>query len=214
MTREIVGVIGQIKTRPDEPADSALEIYVPLAQNTTNAATLVVRATGNPMLLMPSIQAAVLRVDPAQAVSRVRTMEDVAAEATARPRFRAQLVGMFAGFAVVLAAFGVFSVLTFMVQQRAREFGLRRALGASAGDLLRLVFGNGVRLMASGLLLGLTASAMLVRSITGLLFGVTPFDAATFVAAPVALGLTALLACVAPAIRALRSDPAVALREQ
>jgi predicted permease len=214
VTREVVGVIGQIKTKPDEPAESALEIYVPVAQNTTNRITLAVRTAGNPLPLMSSIEAAVRRIDPAQAVSRVRTMEAIASESTARPRFRAQLVGAFAIFAVVLAAFGVFSVLTFMVQQRSREFGLRLALGATAGDLLRLVLGSGCRILAMGVVLGLAASALLVQFLAGLLFGVTPFDVATFVAAPATLTLIALLACVAPALRALRADPAVALREQ
>jgi predicted permease len=214
VTREIVGVIGQIKTRPDEPLDSALEVYVPLAQNTTNFATLVVRATANPMTLMPSIQEAIARLDRAQAVSRVRTMEDIATESTARPRFRAQLVGVFAAFAVVLAVVGTFSVLTFMVQQRTREFSLRRALGATTGDVLRLVFGNGARIIVVGIGTGLALSAVLVRSLTGLLFGVAPLDPVTFVAAPAGLAVAALLACVAPAVRALRADPAVTLREQ
>jgi putative ABC transport system permease protein len=214
VTREIVGVIAQIKTRPDEPLDNALEVDVPLAQNTTNFATLVVRATANPMVLMPSIQEAIARLDRAQAVSRVRTMEDIASEATARPRFRAQLVGIFAGFAVVLAVVGTFSVLTFMVQQRTREFSLRRALGATTVDVLRLVFGNGARIIIVGIGLGLALSAVLVRSLAGLLFGVAPLDPVTFVAAPTGLAVAALLACVAPAVRALRADPAVTLREQ
>jgi putative ABC transport system permease protein len=214
VTREIVGVIAQIKTRPDEPLDNALEVYVPLAQNTSNFATLVVRATANPMALMPSIQEAIVRLDRAQAVSRVRTMENIATEATARPRFRAQLVGIFAAFAVVLAVVGTFSVLTFMVQQRTREFSLRRALGATTADVLRLVFGNGARIIIVGLGIGLALSAVLVRSLAGLLFGVAPLDPVTFVAAPVGLAVAALLACVAPAVRALRADPAVTLREQ
>src|SRR5262245_19322775 len=214
VTREIVGVIAQIKTRPDEPLDNALEVYVPLAQNTTNFATLVVRATANPMVLMPSIQKAIARLDRAQAVSRVRTMEDIASEATARPRFRAQLVGVFAGFAVVLAVVGTFSVLTFMVQQRTREFSLRRALGATTSDVLRLVFGNGARIIIVGIGMGLALSAALVRSLAGLLFGVAPLDPVTFVGAPTGLAVAALRACVAPAVRALRADPAVTLREQ
>jgi putative ABC transport system permease protein len=137
-------------------------------------------------------------------------MEAIASESTARPRFRAQLVGSFATFAVVLAAFGVFSVLTFMVQQRSREFSLRLALGVSAG---RLVAGSGC-LLAMGVVLGLAASALRVRFLADLLFGVTPFDVVTVVAAPATLTLIALLACVAPGLRALRADPAVALREQ
>jgi putative ABC transport system permease protein len=115
---------------------------------------------------------------------------------------------------VLLAVVGTFSVLTFMVQQRTREFSLRRALGATTGDVLRLVFGNGARIIILGIGIGLALSAVLVRSLAGLLFGVSPLDPVTFVAAPAGLAVAALLACVAPAVRALRADPAVTLREQ
>jgi putative ABC transport system permease protein len=214
LTREIVGVVPQVKARPDEPVNNALQLYVPLAQNNWLSPTLLVRTTENPMRMVRQIQTAIARADPTQAVARVRTMEAVAADATARPRFRAQLVSAFAVLAAVLAAIGIFSVLMFMVQQRAREFSVRLAIGASARDLLRLVLGDGLKLTAIGLAIGVAASAVLARSLGALLFGVAPIDPLTFLTAPLALTLVTMIACLAPAIRALRADPVAALRNE
>lgn len=214
VTREVVGVVPQVKTRPDEPSDSALQIYVPLAQNNWLSPTLVVRTAIDPMRVVPQIKTAVARVDPTQAVARVRTMETVAEEATARQRFRAQLVTAFAALATILAAVGIFSVLTFMVQQRAREFSVRVAIGASWRDLVRLVLGNALRLITVGLVIGVAASALLARSLEALLFGVAPMDPVTFLTTPAVLTLVALLACLIPAVRALRTDPIAALRSE
>jgi putative ABC transport system permease protein len=214
VTREIVGVVRQVKTRPDESPDNALQLYVPLAQNAWMATTVVVRTVADPALTLTAIKSAIARVDGTQAVSRVRTMRVVEAEATARPRLRAQLVAAFAFLATVLAAVGIFSVLMFMVQQRKREFGIRLAVGATAQDVLRLVIGDGIRLTAFGLILGLGASAFFARFLGALLFGVAPLDSVTFVAAPTVLGVVALVASVVPAIRAMRADPAVTLRSE
>jgi putative ABC transport system permease protein len=213
-TREIVGIVHQVKARPEEPSDGALQVYVPLAQNNWLSPTLVVRTAEDPMRMVPQIKAAIARVDPTQAAARVRTLEVVAAEATARPRLRAQLVSAFAALATLLAAVGVFSVLLFMVQQRSREFSVRLAIGAGARDLLRLVLGQALRLIAVGVVLGLGASAALARSLEALLFGVAPMDPITFLVAPAMLTVIALLACLAPAVRALRADPAAALRAE
>lgn len=141
-------------------------------------------------------------------------MNEVAAEATSRPRFRAQLVGVFAVLAVVLAAVGIFSVVMFSVQQRAREFGIRLAVGARRGDIFGLVVGRGVRLTAAGLALGLFASVLLTRSLNSLLFGVAPFDPVAFAVATAGVGVIALGACVVPALRAIQSDPAATLRAE
>ncbi len=211
--REIVGVIRQVAIQPGE-SDKTLEIYVPLAQNAWTNATLVVRTEGDPTPILPSIKAAVARVDRNQAVGRVRTMNEVAAEATSRPRFRAQLVGVFAVLAVVLAAVGIFSVVMFSVQQRAREFGIRLAVGARRGDIFGLVLGGGVRLTAAGLALGLFASVLLTRSVNSLLFGVAPFDPVAFAVATAGVGVIAVGACVVPALRAVQSDPAATLRAE
>jgi ABC-type antimicrobial peptide transport system permease subunit len=141
-------------------------------------------------------------------------MEQIAEQSTSRPRLRAQLVVAFAVLATVLAAVGIFSVLMFVVQQRAREFSVRLAVGATAGDLLRLVLESGLKLTAVGVAIGVAASAALVRSLATLLFGVSLLDPVTFVVAPLALTVVAVLACLAPALRALRADPLAALRAE
>jgi putative ABC transport system permease protein len=160
------------------------------------------------------VKKAVADIDKDQPVARVRTMDEVAAEATSRPRFRATLVGTFALMALALAAVGIFGVLTFSVRERMREFGVRVALGASAGDILRLVAGSGVKIAAAGALIGLAAAALLTRALASLLFGVTPLDPLTFMVAPAILGATALTATIVPAVRAIRVDPAVTLRDE
>lgn len=206
VTREVVGVVPQLKSRPEDPAENVLQVFVPLSQNNWLAPTLVVRTDQDPVRLVPQIKAAIAQVDPTQAVFRVRTMEAVAAEATARPRFRAQLVTAFATVATVLAAVGIFSILTFIVKQRAREFGIRLAIGAGPSDLVRLVLSNGLRLVVIGLVLGLGISALLARFLEVFLFGVAALDLVTFLAAPALLTLVALLACLLPAISVLRAD--------
>jgi putative ABC transport system permease protein len=212
--REIVGVVRQVKTRADEATDSAYQIYVPAAQSPWLQASLIVRTTAAPLQAVEQVKRAITRVDPTQAVSQVRTMEQVAEQSTARPRLRAQLVAAFAALAMMLAAVGIFSVLTFIVQQRAREFSVRLAVGAKAADLLGLVLGGGLKLTMIGVTIGLVASAALVRSLTTLLFGVPPLDPLTFVVAPLALTAIALVACLVPAVRALRADPVAVLRAE
>jgi putative ABC transport system permease protein len=215
ITREIVGIARQVKTRPDEPVDATYQVYVPAAQSPWIMANLIVRTAGSePLQAVEQVKRAIARVDPTQAVSQIRTMEQIAEQSTARSRLRAQLVVAFAALATLLAAVGIFSVLMFMVQQRAREFSVRLAVGANAGDLLRLVLGGGLKLTAIGVVIGVAASAALVQSLASLLFGVPPFDPLTFVVAPLALTVVALLACLAPAIRALRADPVAALRAE
>lgn len=212
VTREIVGVVPQIKSRADDRSVNPLQIFVPLAQNNWLAPTLVVRSTEDPLSLVPQIKAAIADVDPTQAVSRIRTMDAVAAEATARPRFRTQLITAFATVATALASVGIFSVLMFMVQQRSREFGVRLALGASPKDLTWLVLRNGLTLVAIGLALGLSVSALLARSLNVFLFGVPAMDLVTFLTAPALLAFVAMLACLVPALRAPRVNPLMALR--
>jgi putative ABC transport system permease protein len=142
------------------------------------------------------------------------TLDDVVWEATARHRFRAVLVMTFAGLALLLAMVGVFGVLAYAVQQRARDFGVRRALGASARDVLRLVIGSAARLIVSGAVIGLLLSALLGRLLSSVLFGIRPLDPITFALVTVVVMLTAAAAIVGPAWRATRIDPAVALRNE
>jgi putative ABC transport system permease protein len=214
--REIVGVARQVKDRPDETED-LLQIYVPLAQDTPGDIFMVVRpASGSAEALAPSVRAAIARVDKEQLVSvrSVMTLDDVAREATARHRFRAVLVLSFAGLALLLAMVGLFGVVAYSVQQRERDFGVRRALGATTGDVLRLVVGSAVGMIAIGAVVGLALSTVLGRLLATLLFGVQPLDVLTFVSVTVVLGVTAMLAIAGPAWRATRVDPAVALRTE
>ena len=213
VVREVVGVIRQVAEQPGEK-QRPLEIYVPIAQNPWFSASLALRTAGDPMALLPAVNAAIARVDKDQPVTRVRTMEEVAAESTSRPRFRAELVGLFAVLALVLAVVGVFGVLAFSVRQRRREFGIRMALGARAADVVGLVLGDAAKMTAAGVVIGLAGAAALTRLLGELLFGVTPLDAPTFVATAGVLAASALSACAVLAIRAARVEPAAALRQE
>ena len=216
IVREIVGVARQVKGRPDEAAD-LVQVYVPSTQNLIDDAFLVVRpSTGRADLLAAPVRAAIARVDRDQLVSvrDVMTLEAVASEATSRHRFRALMVATFAGLALLLAMVGVFGLLAYSVQQRVREFGVRMALGASVADVVGLVLGGALRWIVPGAVVGLLLAAALARSIGILLFGVQPLDAVTFVSVAVVLGITVTIATVAPAWRAARIDPAVALRSE
>jgi putative ABC transport system permease protein len=212
--RRIVGVARQVKTLPHE-TEAVPQLYVPIAQNPWYIASISVRpSTGPAEALLPGVRAAIARVDKERAVTQVGTMEVVASEATARPRFRAVLVGTFAALALCLAMVGVFGVLACSVQQRVREFGVRIAMGAGTADIVRLVVGNAARLSAIGLVIGLGSAAVLGRSLTTLLYPITPLDPVTFLFVPLVLGVTAGLAVAAPALRAMRIDPVVAFRAE
>jgi putative ABC transport system permease protein len=214
VVREIVGVARQVKGRPDETED-LVQIYVPMAQNLVGDIYLVVRpASGRAEGLAPSVRAAIARVDKERLVSvrDVMTLEDVAWEATARHRFRAVLVMTFAGLALLLAMVGVFGILAYSVQQRVRDFGVRRALGATTSDVLRLVVGSAARVIATGAVIGLALSPVLGRLLATMLFGVQPLDPMTFASVTIVLAFTAAVSIAGPAWRATRIDPAVALR--
>jgi len=214
--REIVGVGRQVKGRPDE-AKEFVQIYVPMAQDLADDIFLVVRPkSGRADALAPLVRRAISRVDKEQlvGVTNVMTLEDIAWAATGRHRFRAVMVVAFAGLALVLAMVGVFGMLAYAVQQHVRDFGVRRALGATTNDVLRLVVAQAARVVAMGTAIGLVLSALSSRLIQTMLFGVRPLDLATFAFVTIVLGLTAALSLVGPAWRAARIDPAVALRNQ
>lgn len=216
VVREIVGVARQVKGRPDE-TDDLVQIYVPMAQDTMSDMFMVVQpASGRADALASSVRAAIARVDKEQLVSvrSVMTLEDVAWEATARHRFRAVLVVMFAGLALLLAMIGLFGILAYSVQQRVRDFGIRRALGATTRNVLSLVVRSAARVIVTGIVIGLALSAVLGRLFVTVLFGVQPLDLVTFVSVTIVLVLTAIVSIAGPAWRATRIDPAVALREE
>jgi putative ABC transport system permease protein len=212
--REIVGVVRQVTMFPNEPQPIP-QMYVPIAQNSWFTASLSVTPQSGPAeALLPTVRAALVRVDKERPVTRVRTIDVVASEATARPRFRAVLVGTFAAVALALAMVGVFGLLAYSVQQRLREFGVRIAMGAAASDVMRLVLGNAAKLTLIGLAVGMIAAAALTRYLSTLLYAVKPLDPITFVAVPVVLIVTAAIAVAAPAWRAARVDPVVAFRAE
>ncbi len=214
VVREIVGVARQIKGRPDEAKDF-VQVYVPMAQDLADDIFLVVRPTsGKAEVLAPSVRRAISRVDKEQlvGVTSIMTLEDIAWAATGRHRFRAVMVVAFAVLALVLAMVGVFGMLAYTVQQHVRDFGVRRALGATTNDVLRLVILKAARIIATGAAIGLVLSALSGRLIQTMLFGVRPLDLATFAFVTIVLGITAALSIVGPAWRAARIDPAVALR--
>jgi putative ABC transport system permease protein len=214
IVREIVGIARQVKGRPDEAKDF-VQLYVPMAQDLSDDMFLVVRPkSGRAEALAPSVRAAISRVDKDQLVSvrSVMTLEDIAWTATGRHRFRAVMVVAFAALALALAMIGVFGILAYSVQQHVRDFGVRRALGATTNDVLRLVIANAARVVATGAVIGLVLSAACGRLIQTMLFGVRPLDPTTFALVTIVLVLTAALSIAGPAWRAARIDPAVALR--
>ena len=204
-----------MKGRPDENKDF-VQLYVPMAQDLSDDIFLVVRPkSGRAEALAPSVRAAISRVDKEQLVSirSVMTLDDIARAATGRHRFRAVMVIAFAALALVLAMVGVFGILAYSVPQHVRDFGVRRALGATTNDVLRLVITNAARVIAAGAVIGLLLSAVCGRLIETMRFGVRPLDPVTFVVVTIVLGITAALSIAGPAWRAARIDPAVALRK-
>jgi len=212
--REIVGISGQVKLDSPGESENAVEIYVPITQNPWFDATVAIRGTGSAENLASGLRAAIARVDKDLALTRVRTMEEIAAGAVARPRFRAQLLAGFAAVALLLSAVGVFGVLAFSVSRRRREFGIRMALGAQTRGVLSLVIWRAAKITGAGVALGLVGAALLARGLGTLLFGVRPDDPGTLAFAGGLLGMVALVASAIPAWRAATVDPASVLREE
>jgi putative ABC transport system permease protein len=211
--REIVGVIGTIQhySMGEEPRP---EMYIPLAQSKQNRMSLVVRAAADPRHLATALQDVVSSIDKDLPLSAVRSMDDVVSASIAEPRFSAQLLGLFAALALVLAAVGLYGLIAYTVTQQTREIGIRMALGAATCDISRMVLGRGLRLTLLGLAIGLGATLALTRLLQGLLFGVTATDPITLAGVCVVLIGVAMVACWLPARRAMRVDPMVALRHE
>ena len=191
-----------------------LQVAPPLMTLAEGSASFVVRAKGDPESLTGSIRGAIRQLDPDLAVFQSKTMENLLADSVAQPRFRTMLMVAFAAVALALAVIGLYSVLSYSVAQRTQEIGVRVALGASAGEVLKLIVGQGMRLAATGAVIGTAASFFLARLMETLLFNVKPRDAAAFVLMPLLLLAVALLATYLPARRALKIDPLVALRSE
>jgi putative ABC transport system permease protein len=210
-SREVVGIVGDVKDS-DLSARQSAQIYVPFVQNPFWAADIAVRSPARPSALSGALREQIRAIDPALPVVEVRPMAEVMGSSIAQPRFRTALLSLFGAVALLLAAIGIYGVLAYSVAQQTREIGIRMALGANPGKVLRLVLGRGLRLAGAGTLIGVLAALMLTQLLNSLLFGVSATDPLTFAAVAGLLLLVALLACYVPARRAMRVDPMVALR--
>jgi putative ABC transport system permease protein len=210
---EVVGVIADEKIGGLDDNKSA-GMYISYAQSATSFMNLVVKGSVNPETLQQAIRHEVQQVDRDQPLTDIRTMEQIKTESVADNRLRTTLLGVFAGIALLLAAIGIYGVISYSVAQRTHEMGVRLALGASRGNILGLIIRNGMLLSGIGLVIGLAGAFALTRLLTTLLFGVTATDPATMGGMAALLVAVALLACYFPARRATVVDPLVALREE
>ncbi len=210
---EIVGIVGDVKTSGLDQ-DTTIQSYEPLAQQPFAAMTFVVRTDGAQAGLANALRREVYAVDRDQPVFRSESLEALVMSSYARQRFATTLFAVFSGLALVLAAIGIYGVMSYSVSQRTGEFGIRMALGAQRRDLLRLVLGQGARLTAFGIIAGLVGALAAGRVVQSILFQTGPRDPLTFAIIAVLLGAVALLACLLPALRATAVDPVVALRSE
>ena len=208
---EIVGIVRDVKLAGLE-ASSEPAYYLPAAQAPLHDMTLLVRTTAEPLSLVGAVRGAVLSIDPNQPIANVSTLERLVEESIAQRRLNMLLMALFGGLAMLLSAVGIYALLSHAVTQRTQEMGIRLALGAQVTDVLALVLKQGMMLVLAGEAIGLLGAFALMRLIRGLLFGVTPNDATTFVVVAAVLGVVALLACYLPARRATKVDPLIALR--
>jgi predicted permease len=215
----VVGIVGDVRHNGITGVVKA-KFYRPHAQfhrsrgGATRDMALVLKSDGDPLALAGAVLAAVRRLDPEVPVSRVRRMTDVVDSSIATPRLASLVLSLFAGVAFALCAVGVYGVLAYGVAERRQEIAVRLALGARPSHVSGLVLGEGLAAVGAGLAVGLVAAALLTRLLGGLLHGVKPLDPATYAGVASGLVIVALLAGLVPALRATRTDPAVALRQE
>jgi putative ABC transport system permease protein len=211
--REIVGVTRSVRHRGlgQEPRP---EFYLPQAQMPGLPLTTVVRTAGEPLAIAGAVRSEVRSLDSQLPIDGVKTLDQYLAESVAQPRFNTLMLALFAGVALVLTSIGLYGIVAYSVIQRTPEIGVRMALGAQTGDVLRLILGQGIRLIMLGLAIGIIMSLALTRMMRSLLFDVSPTDVSTLVTISVILTVVALLACWIPARRAMRVDPMIALRRE
>ena len=216
--KEVIGVVGDVHqlgiSHPGESFDPTSEVYVPYAQAAAPMICFVVRTAGEPLDVVKEVRQGISLVDREQPISFVESMDQLASESVALPRASMVLLAVFAGMALVLAAMGIYGVLSHSAGQRTQEIGVRITLGATRGDVLRLVIGEGVRLTVVALIVGIVWAAGFAQVLGSLLYGVKPADPAIFVGVPIALACVALVASYIPARRATRVNPITALRHE
>jgi putative ABC transport system permease protein len=209
----IVGVVRDIRNW-GLAAEPTPETYISLRQNPKPLMTLLIRTTGDPQQLAAAVRAELRAFDKELMPEQVATMEQIISRSLAQRRLNLALIGALAALAVVLAAFGLYSLIAYTVAQRTHEIGIRLALGAERRNILQLVLKQGFKLAAIGIALGLVGACAATQALRSLLYGISPTDPVTFVAVPFLLALIALLACWLPARRATRVNPVEALRAE
>jgi ABC-type antimicrobial peptide transport system permease subunit len=219
---EIIGIVGHVNhwgLDSDSTARVRSELYLPFSQvpdqfmkGTAAASVFVVRTGADPLGVVTAVRGAVLEAGHDQPVYGVRSMEQIVSASIADRRFSMLLLGIFAGLALLLAAVGIYGVISYTVAQRTREIGIRMVLGASQADVLKVVVAQGMLPVLAGVAIGLAASFGLTRLMAGMLYGVNAGDPVTFIGVALVLAVVALVATLVPARRAARVAPVVALR--
>jgi putative ABC transport system permease protein len=210
----IVGIVDDVKNAGLDRA-TGTEIYLPYRQTQgsgNRSMYVLLRARGDSRSLSGAVRQEMSAIDPALPLSQIRMMDEVLSAAQSRPRFLTLLLALFSGVALAIATIGIYGVISYSVERRAREFGLRMALGAQPADVLSLVMKQGAGLALVGIAVGLVAAFALTRLMSSLLFGVTPTDPATFSIVTIILTVVALAASYFPARRATKVDPIQTLR--
>ena len=210
---EVVGVVGDVHNQGLD-SEPKKQVYLPMRQSPSAGMALVARTSSDPAAFANTIQRVIWEVDPEQPIYELSTMDQILARAVFLPRLSTTLLATFALAALLLAALGIYGVLSYSVSQRTKEIGLRMALGASSGDTVALIVRHSVTMVAIGGAVGLVAAVLLARSMSGILYGVGPFDLPSFAAAATVLMFAGVTASLLPALRTTRVDPMVALRDQ
>jgi putative ABC transport system permease protein len=211
----VIGVVADVKNFGiDKPTGT--ELYLPFkqphGQEHSSSLYIAARSPGKPSATVSALRREVHELDPTLPLANVRAMGEVMSAVQSRPRFLALLLTLFSSVALALAAVGIYGVISYSVAQRTKEFGVRIALGATPADVLRMVVGSGLSLIAIGVAAGVSGALALTQFFAGLFFGVTPTDPATFVSVSLLLAGLAFLASYIPARRATKVDPMTALR--
>jgi putative ABC transport system permease protein len=211
--REIVGVVGDVRSR-GLTTEAAPHYYVPYAQAVITNPYLTIRSKNDAASIEGEVRAAVREMDKSVPVYQVSTLDDYVSKSAAQPRFQTFLLTCFAGIAVALAAIGLYGLLSYMVVQRTLEIGLRMALGAQRADVLAMIVRRGLTLALIGVGVGLTISIAVTKLLAGMLYGIRPYDLATFAATSILLLVVSVVASSIPAYRAAQLNPIATLREQ
>jgi putative ABC transport system permease protein len=209
---EVVGIVGRVKMESLSEDSNRVQGYFPFLQVPRRAMTIIVKNATEPSQMVAAVRQKILDIDANQPIYSIQTMEEIKSQSIASERLNLTLLSIFAAVALILALVGVYGVMSYSVTQRTHEIGIRMALGAQTGNVMKMVIGNGMKMALIGIVLGLGGAFAITRVMQNLLFGISATDLLTFVAVPVILIGVALVACFVPALRATKVDPMIALR--